>query len=523
MDAAPPSLPKGSTDPGAALSRSQHKACLHGRPGRKLLICLVLPLAAAALLAKTAFGPRLQLATVVVAALLFGAIHLFVLRPLVQRLRQLDRDKIELERSLAQNASELCRTNAKLQAELELRRKAEANAEQLDHELEGRVSERTAQLEATILQFKTDIRGLQQDLDLCRRQLDQHKAQATQDKTKLEEWLAEDASALCSTNVRLQAELELRRKAEAHAEQLAQELEGRVSERTAQLEATILQSKEDVVRLQKCVDLCHAERANQEEMIREQRADAAATLASGLVHELNRSLAPVVLSAQLLRSKPLDREDLALVSNIETSAERCAELLREVLIFARGIDGERVSLDPGRLLKDVAAMARATFPSNIQVLTDVAVGGWSIKGDLGQLRKALLKLCVNARDAMPNGGALRLRAKDLYIKPSPPNSRSSIKPGAWVVFEVQDSGAGIPEAVRNKLFEPFFTTKDRAHAAGLGLSITQGIVRSHGGRIEVQSHPGRGAMFSVHLPAVRDDSAASAATQPDTASRKAVV
>jgi PAS domain S-box-containing protein len=238
---------------------------------------------------------------------------------------------------------------------------------------------------------------------------------------------------------------------------------------------------------------------HQAQINRDQRIETASNLIAGLAHELNNTLSPILLSAQVLRSKRLSPEDDELAAGIETSAERGADLMRQALIFARGVEGERIVVQPGLLLRDIAEITREMLPRNVQVLTDIPTGLWSFKGDPARLHQALLKLCVNARDAMANGGILWLRAANRKIDST---AGAQTTPGRYLLLAVQDTGRGIPLAVQERIFEPFFSTKERCQATGLGLAVVMGIIRSHGGSIDVHSQPGAGTTFSILLPAM---------------------
>jgi PAS domain S-box-containing protein len=240
------------------------------------------------------------------------------------------------------------------------------------------------------------------------------------------------------------------------------------------------------------------------QLLREQRIESASNLATGLAQELNNMLAPVLLSAQMLRSRRLEKDDADLAATIEASAERSAELLRQALIFARGVEGERVVIQPARLVKDITEIARETFPRNIQILSDVPADIWNIRGDSTQLHQILLKLCVHARDAMPSGGVLRIKVKNVPLDPTAANAKPGLKPGPHVALEIQDSSAPLPEAAQDRVFEPFFNPKEGHRGMGLGLSMALGIVRSHGGSISLRNVPGGGNAFEILLPAIAE-------------------
>jgi two-component system cell cycle sensor histidine kinase/response regulator CckA len=243
-----------------------------------------------------------------------------------------------------------------------------------------------------------------------------------------------------------------------------------------------------------------ASKREQAQRMRTQRMETASGLASGVAQELNTALSPVLISIQMLRGKSLDREGQELITTIESSTERSIELLRQLLIFARGIDGERVVMEPARLLKDIAGVAREMFPRNIQVLCEAASPTWNLKGDPAQLHQLFLKLCVRSRDAMPHGGVLWLRAKNIQLE----RDSDGLKAGPYVRFEVQDNGTGLAPEARERIFEPFASTTSSAKGGGLGLAIALGIVKSHRGSIAVQSETATGTTFEILLPAATD-------------------
>lgn len=247
-----------------------------------------------------------------------------------------------------------------------------------------------------------------------------------------------------------------------------------------------------------------ATRIRELQLRREQRTEAASSLIGGLAQELNNNLAPVLLSAEILRSKPLKNEEDALTTNIVTGSERAADLLKQALVFARGVEGERETLRPSQLLKDTVNVLRETFPRNIQILTESPAGIWSVQGDSTQLHQVLLKLCVQARDAMPSGGILTLRLKNLQIGDHTNGVYSGRKPGNYVLFEVQDTGPLFPATAHDRLFEPFFACKERNLAPSLGLAAASGTIRSHGGLIDLRSQSGVGTTLTLCLPAMAD-------------------
>jgi len=242
----------------------------------------------------------------------------------------------------------------------------------------------------------------------------------------------------------------------------------------------------------------------EEQFLRAQRLESIGTLASGVAHDLNNILAPILMAAPVLREEiPRELRD-SILANIEASAQRGADIVKQVLTFARGAEGERLPVQPAHLIKDMAHIAEETFPRSIRIRSKCEPLVWPIEADPTQMHQVLLNLCVNARDAMPDGGDLVLSAENLLIDEHLSTMIPGSKPGPYVLLEVSDSGTGIPGEILDKIFDPFFTTKAAEKGTGLGLSTTIGIVKSHGGVINVTSDVGIGTTFKVYLPAARD-------------------
>ncbi|MEH2187674.1 MAG: response regulator [Nostoc sp.] len=240
------------------------------------------------------------------------------------------------------------------------------------------------------------------------------------------------------------------------------------------------------------------------QLFRAQRLESIGTLASGIAHDLNNILTPILAGAQLLPLKfpDADQRTLHLLEILEINAKRGADLVKQVLSFARGVEGKRITLQLKHLIMEVAKILKETFPKSIEISTDVPHDLWMVSGDSTQLHQVLMNLCVNARDAMPNGGTLSISAENLLIDENYARMNLEAKEGPYIVVTVSDSGVGIPKEMLDRIFEPFFTTKDVGQGTGLGLSTVLGIIKSHGGFVNVYSEPGSGTSFKVYLPAV---------------------
>ncbi len=249
----------------------------------------------------------------------------------------------------------------------------------------------------------------------------------------------------------------------------------------------------------------------EQQFLRAQRMESIGRLVSGMAHDLNNLFVPILLGVRMLAQDTLDPEKRArALGMIQRSAERGADLVRQVLAFARGMEGERVPLNVRTIVQEVAHLLRETFPSTIRIETRLDDELWPVQGDATQIQQVLMNLCVNARDAMPEGGRLLLAAENVEVDPHYARRVLEARPGSYVCLTVSDTGMGIPHDILDKIFEPFFTTKPVGKGSGLGLSTVYSIVRSHGGFINVYSEPGRGSTFRVYLPAAPEARAAEA-------------
>ncbi|WP_334714827.1 PAS domain S-box protein [Nostoc sp.] len=235
------------------------------------------------------------------------------------------------------------------------------------------------------------------------------------------------------------------------------------------------------------------------QLLRSQRLESIGTLAGGIVHDLNNILSPILMSVQLLQKKLPDSQSQQILQTLENNVKRGANLLKQVLSFARGIEGKRTIVQIQPLMAEMEQIIAQTFPKSIICQVDIPKNLWYVRGDTTQIHQVLINLVVNARDAMPNGGILRIAAENLVIGEHSAQINIDAKVGSYVAIVVTDTGMGMSSEVQERIFEPFFTTKEVGKGTGLGLSTALGIIKNHGGFVNVYSQVGRGTQFTVYL------------------------
>jgi two-component system, cell cycle sensor histidine kinase and response regulator CckA len=244
---------------------------------------------------------------------------------------------------------------------------------------------------------------------------------------------------------------------------------------------------------------------------RTERLESLGTLTSGIAHDLNNVLTPIMGIVQLLPLKivNIDEPTQRLLQVLNDSTCRGADLVKQILAFTRGVESKPIALQIGQLLLEIQKIVQQAFPKNIELSLTFRAGDghdrpedlWPITADATMLHQVLMNLCVNARDAMPDGGTLSIAAENLAIDEHYTKMHLEAKAGAYVLVTIADTGTGIPPEILDRIFDPFFTTKDIGKGTGLGLSTVIGIVKSHHGWIDVDSQVGSGTRFRVYLPA----------------------
>ena len=250
--------------------------------------------------------------------------------------------------------------------------------------------------------------------------------------------------------------------------------------------------------------------------LRVQRLEGIGALASGIAHDLNNILSPVLMLASHLRDTVQASDSCVMLDTIISSAQRGADIIKQLLTFARGAPGVRIPLPLPHLIHEMDKIIRETFPRNIKPRVEVSEDLWIPLGDPTQLHQSLLNLCVNARDAMPDGGILLLGARNVTVDMQFAAQMPAARPGHYVCVSVSDTGTGIEPEDLKKIFDPFFTTKEIGKGTGLGLATVIGIVQGHDGFLRVESQPGNGSTFELYFPAAPETKAS---TRPDNAPR----
>jgi len=251
-----------------------------------------------------------------------------------------------------------------------------------------------------------------------------------------------------------------------------------------------------------CFVLDLTERKKLEQQIfRAQRMESIGTLAGGIAHDLNNVLAPIMLSVEILKELVHDESAREFLETLHASARHGADLVQQVLGFARGVQGQRVAVNPVHLVQELLRVLRDTFPKSLTVQFLPAPDLWTVTGDPTQMHQVFLNLCVNARDAMPDGGTLAMSLENVVLDDTYAAMHLDGKVGAYVVATVSDTGTGIRPDILDRIFDPFFTTKETGRGTGLGLSTSMAIVKSHDGFMHVYSEVGAGTKFKVYFPA----------------------
>jgi len=273
-----------------------------------------------------------------------------------------------------------------------------------------------------------------------------------------------------------------------------------------------------VARLEIASDITD-KRLLEEKVLHAQRIESIGMLAAGIAHDLNNVLAPIMFAAPLLRGSVVTERDQDILDTLEKSAVRGAGLVKQILGFARNTAGDFQQTQVKHLVRDIVSIMEETFPKSIRIEHHIAPDLWSVYGNATQIHQVLINLCVNARDAMPQGGILRLSAANRIIAAEEARHIPGASAGDWISLEVADTGTGISPEMMDRVWTPFVTTKGEGLGTGLGLPTVKGIVASHHGFVELQTRVGHGSTFRVSLPAIEREPAHSGRCPPNAIPR----
>ncbi len=249
----------------------------------------------------------------------------------------------------------------------------------------------------------------------------------------------------------------------------------------------------------------------QKQYLRSQRIESLGILSSGIAHDLNNVLSPIMLSVQFLKERMKDEKSLHILAKLQESTARGADMVKQIFSFTRGTAGEQVPISLREIVNEVGALLRQTTPGNIRITTSFPESLLNFRGDQGQIYQALMNLCENAVEAMPMGGELSITCSRGKVGKNLARMQVGAPAGEYILLEIGDTGIGIPANVLPKIFDPFFTTKETERKLGLGLSTAAIVVKNHGGFIDVQSKVGGGTTFSIYLPIVEEEPQAAGA------------
>ncbi|MFN7160544.1 MAG: response regulator [Candidatus Gracilibacteria bacterium] len=243
----------------------------------------------------------------------------------------------------------------------------------------------------------------------------------------------------------------------------------------------------------------------QESQFQADRLKALGNLASGIAHDLNNALTPIMLITQLLATKVSDEQSQKMIDTLSSNTQYCSNLVKQILTFARGVEGSKEVIDIGLYIADALSTIQGSIPVNINITTDIPADLQKIFADKTQIYQIIINLLINARDAMPQGGNIHISAQNIYVDNFFASMHTEAKAGHHIMFSVADNGSGITPDVLSKIFDPYFTTKSADKGTGLGLSMVMSIISGHGGFINVASKEGQGTTFKFYLPSVQNE------------------
>ena len=410
------------------------------------------------------------------------------------------------------------------------RQLAEARDElkQFNEKLEAKVKERTAALEAEIVERKQAEEKIREQAALLDKAQEAIMVRDLEDRViywnksaeRLYGWTA--VEALGQNADKLLFKEESPQLSQARQQVLERgEWMGELAQLTKAGKPIIVESRWTLVRDNKgnaksklVINTDITEKKKLEaQFLRAQRLETLGALAGGIAHDLNNALAPIMMGVQLLQEDLTAQERRTMLDTMNDSVQHASEMVKQIVAFARGVSGEPAVLEVRHVVTEMEKLAKQTFPRSIGIKVKIARNLYPVMGNATQLHQVLLNLCVNARDAMPQGGTLGVEADNISLDKKISAWQPEPVSGPHLLLTISDTGCGMKPEVLTRVFEPFFTTKELGKGTGLGLSTVQGIVKSHGGFAEVTTEIGKGTTFKIYLPST-------AATEPQSAEAK---
>ena len=234
--------------------------------------------------------------------------------------------------------------------------------------------------------------------------------------------------------------------------------------------------------------------------LRSQRMESMGMMVGGIAHDLNNMLAPLLMSVDILQRSVEQPELEDMIGTMHKSAKNGAALVKQLLAFARGAEGKHVEVDLHPMLTEFVEFMGKTIKGNVSISISFLKPPPPVRADATQIKQVLMNLCINARDAMPTGGSIKITVDHAELDDNAAKLIPEAFPGSYVVTSVTDTGEGISPEMMERIFDPFFTTKDSTRGTGLGLATVRGIVKGHGGFITVESEANEGTTFRTYLP-----------------------
>jgi PAS domain S-box-containing protein len=407
--------------------------------------------------------------------------------------RELRAARAELEKRVIERTTDLLRANSSLRQEIRSRQESEAQVREQAALLDrARDAIFVRNLEGTVLYWNSSAERL----------YGLPKADALHQRTAVVLHEEPDATALA-----LKATLE-------HGEWV-----GDLTHHNRSGKQFVVESRWTLVRENNTVLVVNTDISERKKIeaqfLRAQRLESVGALASGIAHDLNNVFTPLLMTAQLLGDDIQDPKIIQLADIIFASARRGSEMVKQVLHFVRGGEGERMPFRMEHLVKELVSLLRETFPKNIRLRNSYTADLWSVIGDATRLHQVLMNLSVNARDAMPDGGTLTVTLTNFTVDQAYASLHGHAQLGEYVCLSISDTGTGMSPEVKQKIFDPFFTTKEPGKGTGLGLSTVQTIIQEHGGFMNLITAPGTGTSFQIYLPACNDNEPMASIKQSD--------